>query len=158
MKMNKIILMACLGIIMSCKPEQTKKIGDRYNLLTGVDGSWKISKVMITDLTLPVPENRDISDFFLSANPLQIEFDAAANTYVVSDPDVLGNPFGAQGTFAFDAEDYPTAMFLYSSNQDTVNLKLENMVREIDHQMGFTLEKNDCASKYISYTYTFNRQ
>lgn len=154
---NLIAVIALMTVVYSCKPEYSD-IGPKYDLSKGIDGSWKISKVIITDLTLPAPDDRDISDFFLSGNPLQMEFDATAKTYAVADPTILGNPFGSQGTFAFDAEDFPTAIMLYTSDQDTVNLTLENMVREIDHEMGFIFEKNDCASKYISYTYTFNRQ
>lgn len=156
--MKRIMTIIALAtVVYSCRPEYSD-IGPKYSLTTGINGSWKVSKVTITDLTLPAPESRDISDFFMNDNSLQIEFDATAKTYAVTDPNVLGNPFGSMGTFAFDAEDFPTAMTLYSSDQDTIDLSLENMVRSIDHEMAFTLEKDDCASKYIGYTYTFNRQ
>lgn len=156
--MKKIIGVLLLASIFgACKPEEKAKIGPRYSLTSGVKGAWEISKVEIADLTLPVPENRDITDFYLS-NLLELEFDTDAGTYTVPNPDVLGNPFGASGTFLFDANDYPTAMMMITDESDTLNLQLENMVREIDPYMGFTYTKSACGVDYASYTYTFKRK
>lgn len=141
----------------SCKPKDEAEIGPKYSLTTGVNGAWEISKVEISDLTLPVPESRDISDFFKTSG-LELEFDTDAGTYTVPNPDVLGNPFGASGTYSYDVADYPTAMQMITSDSDTLNLKLANMVREIDLDMGFTLTKSACGSDYVSYTYTFKRK
>ncbi len=156
MKNSLVIPLIILGA-MACRSDAYKEIGPQYDLTTGVDGDWKISKVMIEDLTLPVPEGRDISDFFLN-DPIRLQFDAGAGTYQVANPESLGNPFGKGGTFAFDDPEFPTAMTLYTIDQDTVNLILENMVREIDSRMGVKLVKNACDADYASYTYTFNRQ
>lgn len=156
--MKKIIGVLLLAYMFgACKPEEKAKIGPRYSLTSGVKGSWEISKVEIADLTLPVPESRDITDFYLS-NLLELEFDTDAGTYTVPNPDVLGNPFGASGTFLFDANDYPTAMMMVTDESDTLNLQLENMVREIDPYMGFTYTKSACGVDYASYTYTFKRK
>lgn len=156
--MKKIIGVLLLASIFgACKPEEKAKIGPRYSLTSGVKGSWEISKVEIADLTLPVPESRDITDFYLS-NLLELEFDTDAGTYTVPNPDVLGNPFGTSGTFLFDANDYPTAMMMITDDSDTLNLQLENMVREIDPYMGFTYTKSACGVDYASYTYTFKRK
>lgn len=156
--MKKIIGVLLLASIFgACKPEEKAKIGPRYSLTSGVKGSWEISKVEIADLTLPVPESRDITDFYLS-NLLELEFDTDAGTYTVPSPDVLGNPFGTSGTFLFDADDYPSAMMMITDESDTLNLQLENMVREIDPYMGFTYTKSACGVDYASYTYTFKRK
>lgn len=156
--MKKIIGVLLLASIFgACKPEEKAKIGPRYSLTSGVKGAWEISKVEIADLTLPVPESRDITDFYIS-NLLELEFDTDAGTYTVPNPDVLGNPFGASGTFLFDANDYPTAMMMITDDSDTLNLQLENMVREIDPYMGFTYTKSACGVDYASYTYTFKRK
>lgn len=156
--MKKIIGVLLLASIFgACKPEEKAKIGPRYSLTSGVKGAWEISKVEIADLTLPVPESRDITDFYIS-NLLELEFDTDAGTYTVPNPDVLGNPFGTSGTFLFDANDYPTAMMMITDDSDTLNLQLENMVREIDPYMGFTHTKSACGVDYASYTYTFKRK
>lgn len=157
MSMKNILgFLLLISLVGACKPDEAE-IGTRYDLTTGIQGSWEVSKVEIYDLTLPVPESRDISDFYKTSS-LELEFDTEAETYNVPTSDALGNPFGSGGTYTFDADEHPTAMMLISSDMDTINLVLENMVREIDPFMGFSITKSACGTNYASYTYTFKRK
>ncbi len=157
--MKKILSLALIvAALIGCKPDGYKDIGPSYDLTTGIDGSWQISEVEITDLTLPVPEGRDISEFYTKTNPLKINFDAVAGTYMVVNPEVKGNNFGTQGTFRFNDPEFPSAVMLITAENDTLNMDLTNMVRSIDPKMGLKLTRSRCGEDYVSYSYTFNRK
>lgn len=157
MKNIFLISIVMLGLA-ACQPEPYKEIGPAYDLTTGVNGQWHVSKVEVTDLTLPVPESRDISDFYANGSPLEIDFDAEGGTYTVVDPQVSGNVFGAGGTFAYNDPEFPTKLTLRTTNQDTIVLSLGNMVRKVDPTMALKLVKSACGQDYISYNFTFNRR
>lgn len=155
---NVIILVLFLSLLAACKPEPYKEIGPRYDLATGISGSWEIQMVEGVDLTLPVPESRDISDFYTDAtDPLGLTFDASSEMYTVLNPQTPGNIFGQGGTFAFDDPDFPTRLSLYESNNDTIVVDLLNMVREIDPNMGLSFTRSNCGTEYFRYNYTFKR-
>ncbi len=157
--MKKILaFVLIMGAVFGCKPDGYKDIGPVYDLTTGIDGSWQIAEVEITDLTLPVPEGRDISEFYTKNNPLKIDFDAEAGTYNVVNPEVKGNNFGTQGTFEFNDPEFPSAVMLITAENDTLNMTLTNMVRSIDPKMGLKLTRARCGEDYVSYGYTFNRK
>lgn len=157
--MKKLSLFILLAVaVWACKPEPYDEIGPRYDLATGITGEWEITRVEGVDLTLPVPETRDISDFFTAAtNPLGLSFDAGSDMYTVINPQTPGNIFGQGGTFAFDDEEFPTRLSLYSSN-DTIQVDLLNMVREIDPEMGLSYTRSACGTEYFRYQYTFKRK
>ena len=152
------ILVLVVMLMGACKPEPFGEIGPRYNLATGISGSWEIEMVEGVDLTLPVPESRDISDFYTGAtDPIGLTFDAGSSMYTVKNPQTPGNIFGQGGTYAFDNPDYPTMLSLYDSSNDTIVVNLLNMVREIDPNMGLSYTRSHCGSEYFRYNYTFKR-
>ncbi len=158
MKRISIVLLIIMGI-WACKPEPFKEIGPSYDLETGITGTWQINMVEVIDLTLPVPETREISDFYVSAsNPLGLMFDAESEMYTVINDDTPGNVFGQGGTFAFDDPEYPTKLSLFNSGGDTIQVDLLNMVRSIDPNMGVSYTRNSCGTDYLRYNYTFKRQ
>ncbi len=153
------IFILVIAAFWACKPEPYKEIGPQYDLATGISGSWTVDMVEGVDLTLPVPEARDISDFYLAAaNPLGLTFDANSAMYTVVNPETPGNIFGQGGTFAFDNNEFPTLLSLYESSNDTIVVNLLNMVREIDLSMGLSYTRNNCGTDYFRYNYTFKRQ
>jgi hypothetical protein len=155
---NLVMLVLALSILGACKPEPYKEIGPRYDLATGISGSWEIQMVDGVDLTLPVPESRDISDFYMQTpDRLGLSFDSESQVYTVVNAQTPGNVFGQGGTFAFDDENYPSKISLYSSNSDTLEFDLLNMVREIDVNMGLTYTRTHCGTNYFRYEYTFKR-
>ncbi len=157
MKKLLVIAVVALGII-SCQPDPYKSIGERQNLITGIDGTWEISDVKIIDLTLPVPEERDISDFFLAMNSkITVTFDSDAQTYTVKDVGALANPFGSGGTYTFNADDYPDQITFIDGSSSVIDFKLLNMVRETDNELGLRLTRSNCGENYVAYKYTFKR-
>lgn len=155
---NLVILVLFVTLIAACRPEPYKEIGPSYDLATGISGSWQIEMVEGVDLTLPVPESREIGDFYTSAeNPIGLTFDASSEMYTVVNPQTPGNIFGQGGTYAFDNPDFPTQLSLYDNNNDTIVVDLLNMVREIDPNMGLSYTRSTCGTEYFRYNYTFKR-
>lgn len=152
------ILSLLLTGMLACRPEPYEDIGQNYSLTEGIDGSWSLQKVEIEDLTLPVPEGRDITDYYLSDGSLDIQFDAETRTYTVSNPESPGNIFGSSGTFTFDDPEFPEDMSLTHSG-GTITLSLTNMVRSIDNDMGLIRQRYKCGDErpYVNYRFTFNR-
>lgn len=152
------ILSLLLTSMFACKPDPYEDIGQNYSLTEGISGNWSLNLVEIEDLTLPVPESRDITDFYLSEGSLSIQFDAEAGTYTVSNPNAPGNIFGSSGTFSFDDPEFPEDITL-SSSTNTVTLSLTNMVRSIDNEMGMIRQRSKCDSDnpYINYRFNFIR-
>lgn len=159
MKKNNLILAALIFVTaFACKPDEPKSIGSSYDLSEGISGSWEISKVEVIDLTLPVPETRDISEYFLDANnKIGITFNTGDQSYSVDNAQAAANPFGASGTYQLNDPEFPSGMTLFTSNSDTVSLELTNMVRGIDPFMGYKIQKSACDGLYATYQYTFSR-
>lgn len=157
---KKIFLSAMIAASMlACRPEPFEDIGNNYDLTTGIDGSWEVSQVEIVDLTRPVPEKRNISDFFATASdPLGLNFDVSDQSYTVDNPASPGNFFGSSGTYQLTPADYPTNMQLVTVENDTINLRLLNMVRSIDQDMGLRLNRSGCTDQYLAYEFTFKRK
>lgn len=148
--------------VWACKPDITDKtIGAPYDLTEGISGSWEISKVQVTDLTLPVPEQREISDYYLGQSQLlSIDFNSEDNTYTVQNGSVPGSPFGTGGMYRFQLNDegFTTGLQMVTAAQDTLDVDLLNMVRSIDPVMGFSHVRSACGDSYASYQYTFKRK
>ncbi|MGB0177746.1 MAG: DUF5004 domain-containing protein [Owenweeksia sp.] len=162
--MKRIYVYGLLAaMIWACKPDVTERnIGDPYDLTEGINGSWEVSKVQVTDLSLPVPEQRDISEYYLGQSQLLgIDFNSEDNSYTVQNAALPGSPFGAGGTYRFQINEqgFTTGLqMVTSSGQDTLNLNLLNMVRSIDPVMGFSDTRSACGESYASYQYTFKRK
>tara|TARA_R110002124_G_scaffold204981_1_gene371297 strand:- start:846 stop:1328 length:483 start_codon:yes stop_codon:yes gene_type:complete len=155
---NFLLIIFCLASLISCKPDDPKSIGPKYDTSEGISGSWEIHSLEVVDETLPVPETRDISDYFITQNSkLGISFNVEDNSYTVDNAQEPANPFGSTGLYSFDDPDYPSQMTLFSSTQDTVVLHLNNIVRSIDPYMGYKIKKEACGGLYASYIYTFRR-
>ncbi len=156
--MKRVFIVSILITLAACKPETEETIGTSYDLSAGIEGAWEIHTVKVIDRTLPVPETRDITDFFTTQNAiLGITFSISDQTYTVQNSETPSNPFGIMGRYELDDPDYPSALLMYSSTMDTVNLSLDNMVRGIDPFMGYTISKTACGGVYAAYNYTFKR-
>ena len=141
-----------------CKPD-VEEIGNGAVAGDGIYGSWEISRVVQTDLKVPLPESRDISAFFSDpARKMQIRFNKEGSTYQVLQAGWLPKVFGTDGTWAFDQIPYPTAVTFYTAQGDTVSTPLNSMPREYDVQMGLDLVRTDsCGNAFLKYEYTFKR-
>jgi hypothetical protein len=134
-------------------------IGDPVSKVEGIDGTWQVSTVFQVDETSPVRESMDLSTYFVvpGTAPLEITFDGQKFTYVV-DANGAQNPFGPSGDWEFDNIDYPTYVHLYSSESDTIILKLGQTIRPSDSQLLLDQQRLCDVTPIITYQYTFNRQ
>lgn len=156
--MKKILVIATAALLAmgACKPE-VGPIGPAYEAGAGIVGTWELTAVEQTDLTLPVPETRDISDFYeASASKWVVQFNADS-TYVVNQQGPGFNLFGNGGTWSYDSPSYPTAIELTQDSVTTV-LPLGNMPRSIDVNLGFVYSRERCEKPSVQYDLTFTRK
>lgn len=154
-----ILTLAVALSFSSCKPE-LKEIGPSYGAGEGIYGSWELSAVNQVDLKQPIPESRDISAYFNAdiSRKMQIKFEQANNAYSILQPGALPRTFGTSGTWKFDTLPFPSKLYFFTSNNDTVESPIKNMVRETDANFSFNVERGDsCGSTYVRYEYTFKR-
>jgi len=150
--------MVILAIVASCKPE-IKSIGSEYKAGAGLPGTWELNKVEVIDITLPVPETKDISAFYTQKVERKLIVTINGdNTYTVDQAGAGPQIFGTNGTWMYDSPDFPEALQLVSNAGDTVNAVLLNMPRTIDNTMGFSFSRNRCDKDYVTYNYNFNRK
>jgi hypothetical protein len=160
--MKKIIYsffsLSLLLAVAGCKPE-VNDIGDGAVAGDGIYGTWEISRVVQTDLKLPLPETRDVSAFFTDpTRKMQIRFSKENSSYQIVQAGWLPRVFGTEGTWAFDQNPYPTAIKFYTAQGDTLQTPLAGMPRAYDMQMGFELIRTDsCGNAFVKYEYTFKR-
>ncbi|MEY2963651.1 MAG: hypothetical protein RL754_912 [Bacteroidota bacterium] len=156
MKKIAILTAAALLALGSCKPE-VGPIGPAYEAGAGLIGTWELTGVDQTDLTLPVPETRDISDFYQeSANKWVVQFNADS-TYSVNEQGPGFDLFGAGGTWRYNTPEFPSELQL---TQDTVTtvLALGNMPRTIDVNLGIVYSRERCEKPSVQYNLTFTRK
>ncbi len=155
-KFSFLLSLLAILALAACRPEPFKEIGPDDSLTEGVYGSWQLSGVQQTDLTQPVPETFDVSDYF-TGDPMRVRFSEGGNytvEYLGSGLEILGS----SGSFAFDSPDFPSKMNVVTDKGDSLELGLSQMVRKIDNRMGLVIEQNLCDAPNIRYTLTFNRQ
>lgn len=147
-----IVAMAING----CKPESTGELGDPFDKVAGMTGTWELSSFTQQDLNSPVKETRDLSAFYIdgTVTPLQLTFNAD-RTYSIA-LEMGKNYFGEGGTWGFDDDLYPTYLELFSTT-DTLVYNLGGVVREFDQQLAIEYRR-DCGGTATNiYTFEFNR-
>ncbi len=158
----KKILLAALAfgtLLYACKPDLKGSLGDPADKIEGMSGDWQLSNFVQQDPNNPIKEERDLSEFYVvdGQTPYNLHF-AADRTYDV----IVGpgrNYFGNGGTWAFDNDEFPTYLYLYSE-PDTLVLTLGSVVRPADNLLSFELS-NYCVdgvtgARTTTSTYKFN--
>lgn len=143
-------------VFNACKPESTGELGDPFDKVSGMTGTWELSSFTQQDLNSPVKETRDLSAFYIdgTVTPLQLTFNAD-RTYSIA-LEMGKNYFGEGGTWGFDDDLYPTYLELFSTT-DTLVYNLGGMVREFDQQLAIEYRR-DCGGTATNiYTFEFNR-
>jgi hypothetical protein len=140
----------------SCKPETNGDIGDPFDKVQGMVGTWELSSFTQQDLNSPVKEVRDLSAFFIDGivTPIQLTF-GEDRSYGVA-IETGKNYFGPGGTWGFDDDLYPTFLQLYTAT-DTLSYNLGGMVREFDQTMRIEYRRECEATETNIYTFEFNR-
>ena len=150
------LLTASLLAFMACKPE-VGPIGPAYEAGAGIIGTWELSGADQTDLSLPVPETRDISDFFTNSSDKWVVQFNADSTYSVNSVGPGFNVFGTSGTWSYNSPQYPSELHLIEDTVTTV-LPLGNMPRTIDQNVVFVYDRVRCDKPSVSYKLIFTRK
>ena len=156
--MKKAIFLAATFLALwSCKPE-VGEIGPKYPAGEGIVGTWQLTGAAQTDLTLPVPETRDISDYYQNAaTHWEVAF-TEDGSYTTQSQGPGFDLFGANGTWAFDTAFFPKEVYLTQFDSVTVVLPLGNMPRSIDNEMSFLFSREKCEKPSVSYELIFTRK
>ena len=150
------LLTASLLAFIACKPE-VGPIGPAYEAGAGIIGTWELSGADQTDLSLPVPETRDISDFFTNSSDKWLVQFNADSTYSVNSVGPGFNVFGTSGTWSYNSPQFPSELHLTEDTVTTV-LPLGNMPRTIDQNVVFVYDRVRCDKPSVSYKLIFTRK
>lgn len=150
------IALFALAAAGGCKPEITGELGEPFDKVAGMTGTWVLTSFTQQDLNSPVKEVRDLSHFYIDGNttPLQLTF-AADGTYDVA-LELGKNYFGDGGNWSFDDPDYPSYLELYST--DTLVYNLGGMIRPFDNELNIEFRRDCSGTTTVVYTFSFNRQ
>jgi hypothetical protein len=162
MKKTIIVISFIAIAIASCKPEVKGELGEVPSKMEGIRGTWEVSGFKQQDPNNAIREERDLSEFYVvdGLTPYRLKFNTDSMTFSVT-PGPGKNFFGAGGSWAFDNNEYPTKMFLYTP-ADTIEALLGSAVRPSDNKLEIQFESS-CTqadgSKLITSVYTliFNR-
>ena len=150
------LLTASLLAFMACKPE-VGPIGPAFEAGAGIIGTWELSGADQTDLSLPVPETRDISDFYTNSSDKWVVQFNDDSTYSVNSSGPGFNVFGTSGTWRYNSLQYPLELHLTEDTVTTV-LPLGNMPRTIDQNVLFVYDRVRCDKPSVSYKLIFTRK
>ena len=150
------LLTASLLAFMACKPE-VGPIGPAYEAGAGIIGTWELSGADQTDMSLPVPETRDISDFYTNSSDKWVVQINEDSTYSVNSEGPGFNVFGTSGTWRYNSPQYPSELHLTMDTVTTI-LPLGNMPRTIDPNVVFVYDRVRCDKPSVSYKLTFTRK
>ena len=150
------LLTASLLAFMACKPE-VGPIGPADEAGAGIIGTWELSGADQTDLSLPVPETRDISDFYTNSSDKWVVQFNEDSTYSVNSVGPGFNVFGTSGTWRYNSPQYPSELHLTMDTVTTI-LPLGNMPRTIDPNVVFVYDRVRCDKPSVSYKLTFTRK
>ncbi|MEO0404290.1 MAG: DUF5004 domain-containing protein [Bacteroidota bacterium] len=162
-KFNISILILGLALIVSsCKPEVEGELGEPFDKVAGMSGTWEISAFLQKDLNNPIKEERDLSQVYVNGvdQPLRLTFDAATRTYSV-DITTGRNFFGTDGTWSFDNDQFPSSLLL-DNGVETLEFGLGSVVRPFDNALSIELDKACISSggdvtETVVYIFNFNR-
>lgn len=139
-----------------CKPETHGEVGEPFDKVKGMTGTWALNSFTQQDLNSPIKEERDLSAFYIDGvvTPLQLTFNAD-RTYTVA-IEMGKNYFGEGGTWGFDDDLYPTYLELFTAT-DTLVYNLGGMVREFDQTLNIEYRRDCSGTPTNIYTFEFNR-
>lgn len=153
-------------VLVGCKPRTEGALGEPFDKIAGISGTWELTRFIQKDLNNPIQEERDLSQFYLKdgITPLRLTFTGEDRSYDVS-IEAGRNYFGESGTWGFDDDVYPSFLQLHTLIDDietTLEFKLGRMVREfdpvllIDLPRGCDLGTPDAVPTVV-YRFEFNR-
>ncbi len=158
---GKFLLMSILlstGVIISCENKvDDLTIGEPFDQVEGMGGTWNLLEVKIIDELTIEKESMDLSAIFLS-EPTTLSFDSETLTYTIETPSDVPNFLGEGGSWAFDNNDFPKKLMLSTS---TSNIELGAPIRTFDDKLIIKVTKtcivNEKVKPVLSYQYEFER-
>lgn len=157
MKRVTLFIASALLIMGACKPE-VGPIGPAYEAGAGIVGTWELTNADQTDLTLPVPETRDISSFYQNNQDKWVVVFSEDSTYTVNSQGPGFDLFGAGGTWKYNTPEFPSELHLTQFDTVTTVLPLGNMPRTIDQNVSIVYDRIRCDKPSVSYRLTFTRK
>ena len=163
------LLVAFVAVTFSfsgCKPELEGELGEPFDKVAGMLGTWELTSFIQTDLNNPVKEERDLTAFFENGivTPMQIMFHEDKSYSVAIE---MGrNYFGDQGIWGFDDDAHPTFLVLETSDtdgtpMDTLQYELGSVIRTFDNTMSIEYNRlcgeGATATNTVKYSFNFNR-
>jgi hypothetical protein len=149
-----------------CKPEPQGVLGEPFDTVAGMLGTWQLDTFIQTDLNNPVKEQRDLTSFFDNGivTPMQISFNSD-KSYNVS-LEMGRNYFGIEGFWGFDDDKHPSYLILETTladgtSSDTLQYELGSVIRPFDNVMSIEYDRlcgeGATASSTVLYSFNFNR-
>lgn len=157
MKRISTLIISAFLILGACKPE-VGEIGPAYEAGAGLIGTWELTGADQTDVTLPVPETRDISSYYEGNSSKWVVVFNEDSTYNVTSQGPGFNLFGTGGTWRYDSPEFPTELQLTQFDTVVTALPLGNMPRTIDTQVSFVYDRIRCDKPSVSYKLIFTRK
>lgn len=160
----KIIAFICFSLIVmsGCKPESSGELGEPFDKVEGMIGTWELTSFTQLDLNNPINEVRDLSDFYIDGivQPMQLTLEAEDYSYSV-EIEKGKNFFGENGTWSFDNLEYPSYI-IFDTGLETFNYELGSLVRTFDNSLSIEFTKgcvdesgNDIQT--VIYQFQFTR-
>ena len=150
-----LLSLAALVVVGGCKPEISGELGEPFDKIEGMAGTWLLTAFTQQDLNSPVKEVRDLSHFYIdgSATPLSLTFglDGAYDVAL----EIGKNYFGEGGTWTFDDPAYPSFLELHST--DTLVYSLGGVVRPFDNTLNIEYRRDCSGTATVVYTFSFTR-
>ena len=153
-----LLVLAFVG----CKPELKGELGEPFDKVQGMSGTWELSSFIQKDLNNPIKEERDLSQFYINGidAPMSLEMSASDRAFSV---DIINgkNFFGQEGTWMFDDDEFPTVIF-FDNGVAILEFKLGRVVRPFDNTLSIELDRQCINAEgdeldTVVYIFNFNR-
>lgn len=158
---NTFMLLSLVLLLGQCKPKLEGELGEPFDKVQGMAGTWQLSQFIQKDLNNPIKEERDLSYIYDNGVdlPLRLSFSTTDRSYNVEMTNGK-NFFGENGTWSFDNDEVPSQLFLDDGNQ-VLSFDLGSMVRPFDNQLNIELLRGclggESETETVIYIFKFNR-
>lgn len=162
----RVHFIVCLGLfaLAGCKPDLKGELGEPFNNLTGMYGTWELASFSQTDLKSPLKEVRELSELYIDGivTPMRLTLNEDSSYDVTLEKGL--NYFGEQGTWGLDNDLHPSYLILHTLDEegmpiDTLTYSLGAVVRPHDNLLDVVYERfcENPDDPYLAYTFSFNR-
>lgn len=149
------LILLVMGVA-GCEEKSRIEIGEPFSKLEGINDSFTLIQVVqVDERSQSLSNTMDISHIFIKNDPPKITFNSNDKTFTL-EPGDSPNYLINNGSWSFDDDDFPTALFL-SGNGEMIDLDLERTIRTIDNTLEFKFTRTCSGSASVGYIYIFER-